>query len=147
MPGPEILQASHLCQQLADILSSTIDDVEIEVTTVDIAEALKYHVEYPRSKEQWEVYPSVLTIVEIVDDMCERRYADKYKNANSKAKLPPQLWLMDFLIQWNVCPIGRKTQRWDLFLIALYAFHKGYWCSIPNIIWRQQHKFWDWVHL
>jgi hypothetical protein len=46
----------------------------------------------------------------------------------------------------NVCPSGNKTQRRDLFLIALYAFHKGYWCSIPDIIWRQLDKFWEGVH-
>ena len=124
-----------------DILSSTINDVDIEVTTVDIAAALKCHVECPQSEEQWEACPFTLTIEEIVDDMCEERYADHYRNATSKAKLPLQLWLVDFVLQRNVCPLGHKTQRWDLFLTALYAFHKGYWCSILDIIWRQLHKF------
>jgi hypothetical protein len=42
--------------------------------------------------------------------------------------------------------LGHKTQRKDLFLNALYAFHRGFWCSIPEIIWRQIQKFWDRVH-
>jgi hypothetical protein len=46
----------------------------------------------------------------------------------------------------NVCPLGHKTQRRDLFLSALYAFHRGFWCSIPEIIWWQIQKFWDGVH-
>jgi hypothetical protein len=74
-------------------------------------------------------------------------YANQYWNATSKAKLPLQLWLVDFVLQQNVCPLGHKMQRQDLFLTALYAFHKGYWCSIPDIIWRQLHKFWEGVHL
>jgi hypothetical protein len=37
-------------------------------------------------------------------------------------------------------------QRRDFFVTALYLFHKGYWCSIPKIIWRQLHKFWEGVH-
>jgi hypothetical protein len=42
--------------------------------------------------------------------------------------------------------LGHKTQRRDLFLSAFYAFHRGFWCSIPEIIWRQIHKFWKGVH-
>ena len=42
--------------------------------------------------------------------------------------------------------MGHKTQRRDLFFTALYSFHKGYWYSIPDIIWRQLHKFWEGVH-
>jgi hypothetical protein len=34
----------------------------------------------------------------------------------------------------------------DLFLTTLYSFYKGYWCSIPEIIWMQLHKFWEGVH-
>jgi hypothetical protein len=33
-----------------------------------------------------------------------------------------------------------------MFLSALYAFYKGFWCSIPKIIWRQIYKFWEGVH-
>jgi hypothetical protein len=129
-----------------NILSSTIDDIDVEVTIADIATTLKCHAECPQSEEQWVAFLSMLTTKEIVIDMCEGRYADQYQNATSKAKLPPQLWLMDFVLQRNVCPLGHKTQRRDLFLTALYAFHKGYWCSIPNIIWRQLHKLWEGVH-
>jgi hypothetical protein len=33
-----------------------------------------------------------------------------------------------------------------MFLSALYVFHRGLWCSIPEIIWRQIQKFWERVH-
>jgi hypothetical protein len=45
-----------------------------------------------------------------------------------------------------VCPLGHKTQRRDLFLSALYSFHRGFWFSIPEIIWRQIQKFCEGVH-
>ena len=75
--------------------------------------------------------------------MCVRQYADDKNNAGSWSKLPPQLWLVDFILQRNVCPLGHKTQRHDQLIQALYAFHKGHWYSIPSIIWNQIHKFWD----
>ena len=60
---------------------------------------------------------------------------DKHNNAASKAKMPPKLWFVDIVLQRNMCPLGHKTQRRDLFLSALYLFYKGYWCSILDIIW------------
>jgi hypothetical protein len=33
-----------------------------------------------------------------------------------------------------------------LFLSAIYSFHRGFWCSIPEIIWRQIQKFCEGVH-
>jgi hypothetical protein len=69
----------------------------------------------------------------------------KKKNAGSQSKLPPQLWLVDFIMQQNVCQLGHNSQRCDQFLQALYAFHKGHWYFIPSIIWNQIYKFWDWV--
>jgi hypothetical protein len=77
--------------------------------------------------------------------MCAGQYADEKRNAGNMSKLPPQLWLVDSILQQNVCPLGHKSQRWDYFLQALYAFHKGHWYSIPSIIWNQLYKFWDWM--
>jgi hypothetical protein len=77
--------------------------------------------------------------------MCAGQYADEKRNMGSRSKLPPQLWLVDSILQRNVCPLGHKSQRRDQFLQALYAFHKGHWYSIPSIIWNQLYKFWDWV--
>ena len=111
-----------------------------------MAAALKSNVECPEAKEQWTACPSMLTTEEIVVDMCEGQYADQYRNATSKAKLPPQLWFVDFVLQRNVCPLGHKDAETRSFLTALYSFHKGYWCSIPEIIWRQLHKFQEGVH-
>jgi hypothetical protein len=88
----------------------------------------------------------MLTIEDIVSNMCEGQFADRHKNAATKSKLPPQLWFVDSVLQRNVCPLGHKTQRRDLFLTALYSFYRGYWCSIPEIIWTQLYKFWEGVH-
>jgi hypothetical protein len=105
------------CNQL-DILVSFIDDRDIEVTIADITATLKCHDKPSEADEPWIVYPSMLTIEDIVYVVLQR----------------------------NVCPSVHKTQRRDLFLSALYSFHKGFWCSIPEIIWRQIYKFWEGVH-
>jgi hypothetical protein len=115
-----------------DVLVSSIDDMDVEVTIADIAAVLKCHHEPPKVDEPWIDCPSMLTIEDIVSDMCEGQYADMHKNVASKAK--------------NVCPLGHKTQRRDMFLSALYSFHRGFWCSIPKIIWRQIYKFWEGVY-
>jgi hypothetical protein len=121
------------CNQ-PDILVSSIDDRDIKVTIADIVAVLKCHHEPPEANKSWIDCPSMLTIEDIIFDMCEGQYADRHKNATNKAKIPPKLWSVDVVLQKNVCPLGHKTQRQDMFLSALYLFHKGYWCSIPEII-------------
>jgi hypothetical protein len=118
----------------------------VEVTIADIAAVLKCSHEPLESDVPWIDCPSMLTIEDIVSNMCEGQYAYKHPNAASKAKIPPNLWFIDVVLYRNVCPLERKTQRRDMFLGALYSFHKGFWCSIPEIIWRQIHKFWEGVH-
>jgi hypothetical protein len=92
-----------------DVISFSIDDRDIEVTIADIATTMKCHAEPPEAEEPWIVCPSMLTTVDIVVDMCERQYVDQYQNSTSKVKLPPQLWLMDFVLQRNVFSLGHKT--------------------------------------
>jgi hypothetical protein len=113
----------------------------VEVTIGDIAVVLKYSHEPPESDIPWLECPSMLTLEDIVSDMCERQYADDRWNAASKTKIPWNLLFIDMVLYQNVCPLGHKTQRRDLFLSALYSFHRGFWCSIPKIIWRQIQKF------
>jgi hypothetical protein len=117
-----------------DILSSSINNRDVEVTVADIAAALKCNAERNEENDQWIDRPSMLTTEDVVGDMCMGQFANRHKNAASKSKLPPQLWFVDFVLQMNVCPLGHKTQRGDLFPTALYSFYKGYWCSIPEII-------------
>jgi hypothetical protein len=133
------------CSQ-PNVLVSFIDDKDVEVTKADITAVLKCPHKPPEVNEPWIDCPSILTLEDIVSDMCEGQYADRHKNAASKAKIPPQLWFVDVVLQKNVCPLGHKTQRWDMFLSTLYLFHRGFWCSIPEIIWRQLYKFWEGVH-
>jgi hypothetical protein len=88
----------------------------------------------------------MLTLEDIVSDMCEGQYVDKHRNAASKVKIPWNLLFIDMVLYRNVCPLGHKTQRRDMFLNAFYAFHRGFWCSILEIIWRQIQKLWEGVH-
>jgi hypothetical protein len=88
----------------------------------------------------------MLTVEDIVGDMCEGQFADSHRNAANKTKILWNLLFIDMVLYRNMCPLGHKTQRRDLFLSALYSFHRGFWCSIPEIIWWQIQKFWDGVH-
>jgi hypothetical protein len=133
------------CDRL-DVLFSSIDGEEVQVTIADIAAALKCNHEPPESDIPWLECPPMLTVEDIVADMCDGHFADDHRNAASKTKIPRNLLFIDMVFYRNVCPLGHKTQRRDLFLSALYAFHRGFWCSIPEIIWRQIQKFWDGVH-
>jgi hypothetical protein len=130
----------------SDILFSSIDGIDVKVTIADVAAVLKCCHEPPESDIPWIDCPSILTIEDIVSDMCEGHYADKHRNVASKAKIPPNLWFIDMVLYSIVCPLGHKTQRRDMFLSALYSFHRGFWCSIPEIIQRQIYKFWEGVH-
>jgi hypothetical protein len=129
-----------------NVLVSSIDGREVEVTIADVAAVLKCSHEPPESKVPWIECPSMLTLEDIVSDMCEGQYANKHRNAANKAKIPRNLLFIDMLLYMNMCPLGHKTQRRDIFLSALYAFHRGFWCSIPVIIWRHIYKFWEGVH-
>jgi hypothetical protein len=129
-----------------DSLFSSIDGREVEVTIGDIAVVLKCSHEPPESDIPWIECPSMLTLEDIVFDMCKGQYADDRRNAASKTKIPWNLLFIDMVLYRNVCPLGHKTQRRDLFLSALYSFHRGFWCSILEIIWRQIQKFCEGVH-
>jgi hypothetical protein len=117
-----------------------------EVTTSDIATALHCNDEHLPADAQLDEHTESFYVSKIIEDMCAGQYADEKGNASNQSKLPPQLWLVDSIMQWNVCPLGHKLQRRNQFLQVLYAFHKGHWYSIPSIIWNQLYKFWDWVH-
>jgi hypothetical protein len=133
------------CDQ-PDVLFSSIDGREVEVTIADVAAILKCSHEPPEMDIPWFMCPPMLTVEDIVADMCEGQFADSHRNGASKTKIPRNLLFIDMVLYRNVCPLGHKTQRRDLFLSALYAFHRGFWCAIPEIIWRQIQKFWDGVH-
>ena len=68
------------------------------MTVVDIATTLKCYAKQPEADDQWIARPSMLTIEDIVGDMCERQFANQHMNAASKSKLPPQLWFVDFVL-------------------------------------------------
>jgi hypothetical protein len=108
-----------------NVLVLSIDGREVEVTIADVAAVLKCSHEPPESDVPWLECPSMLTLKDIVSDMCEGQYANKHQNVASKAKIPRNLLFIDKVLYRNVCPLGHKTQRRDMFLNALYAFHRG----------------------
>jgi hypothetical protein len=108
------------------VFFSFIDGINIEVTITDVATILKCSHEPPESKIPWIDCPSMLTVEDIVSDMCQGQYADKHRNATSKAKIPPNLRFIDMVLYMNLCPLGHKTQWRDMFLSAFYSFHRGF---------------------
>jgi hypothetical protein len=57
----------------------------------------------------------MLSVFEIIEDMCAGQYADEKRNAGSWSKLPQQLLLVDYVLYRNVCPLGHKLQKHDNF--------------------------------
>jgi hypothetical protein len=102
-----------------DVLFSSIDDIDVEVTIADVAAVLKCNHKPPESNIPWIDCPSLLTLEDIISDMCEGQYANKHRNAAKKAKIPTNLWFIDMVLYMNVCPLGHKTQRRDMFFNTL----------------------------
>ena len=71
-----------------DVLVSSIDDRDVELTIADVAATLKCSHEPHESDIPWIACPSMLTIKDIVSDMCEGQFADSHRNAASKEKIP-----------------------------------------------------------
>jgi hypothetical protein len=98
------------------ILFSSIDRREVEVTIADIAVVLKCSHEPPELDIPWLECPSMLTLEDIVSDMCEGQYTDDRRNATSKTKIPRNLLFMIW------CYIGTCVP-WD-------TRHRGRTCSL-----------------
>jgi hypothetical protein len=80
----------HDCNR-PDVLVSSIDDRDVKVTIADIVAVLKCHHEPPEVDEPWIDCLSMLTIEDIVFDMCKGQYVDRHRNATNKVKIPPKL--------------------------------------------------------
>jgi hypothetical protein len=96
------------CDQ-PDVLLSSIDGREVQVTIADVATVLKCSHEPPESDVPWLKCPPMLTVKDIVFDMCEGQFVDSHRNAASKTKIPRNLLFIDMVLFRNVCPLGHKT--------------------------------------
>jgi hypothetical protein len=65
------------CNQ-PDVLVSSIDGRDVEVTIADVAAVLKCSHKPLELDVPWIDCPSMLTLEDIVFDMCEGQYADKH---------------------------------------------------------------------
>jgi hypothetical protein len=93
------------CDQ-PDVLFSSIDGREVQVTIADAAAVLKCSHEPLESDVLWLECPPMLTIKDIVSDMCEGQSVDSHQNAASKTKIPRNLLFIDMVLYMNVCPLG-----------------------------------------
>ncbi|KAF7129243.1 hypothetical protein RHSIM_Rhsim10G0010600 [Rhododendron simsii] len=119
-------------------LSTVIDGVTITVTPSDIATALHC----TRAVSGYAPFPDGVTFDGIVGDMCGGRYGRRQSHTR-RAFLPARVWFPDSVLKANVCVSGHHEERNGMFLEALYAFHKGYEVSIPDLIWGEMLKFYD----
>jgi hypothetical protein len=90
-------------------LSSTIQGKQVEVTTSDIAATLHCNDEHPPADAQLDEQPDPFYVSEIIEDMCASQYAEEKWNAGSWSKLLQPLLLVDYILYWNVCPLGHKS--------------------------------------
>jgi hypothetical protein len=65
------------------VLFANVKGKPIEVTTTDIAAALKCNDDHPHVEAQMDAQPESLYISQIIDDMCAGQYADTKNNAGS----------------------------------------------------------------
>jgi hypothetical protein len=77
---------SYDCDQ-SDVLVSSIEGREVEVTIADVTAKLKCNHEPLESDVPWLECPPMLTLKDIVSDMCERQYADHHQNAADKSQI------------------------------------------------------------
>jgi hypothetical protein len=81
-----------------DILFSSIDGREVEVTIADVVAILKCSHEPFELDVLWLECPSMLILEDIVSDMCEGQYADNHRYAASKTKIPRNLLFIDVVL-------------------------------------------------
>jgi hypothetical protein len=118
----------------SDILFSSIDGREVEVTIADVAAVLKCSHEPPESDIPClSAPPCSHSRTSFL--ICVRG------NMPMIAGMQParrRFLGIFYLLTWcctEMCVLwDTRHQRRDLFLSALYSFHRGFWCSIPEII-------------
>jgi hypothetical protein len=66
------------------VLFSSIDGREVEVTIADVVVVLKCSHEPPVMDIPWLMCPPMLTVEDIVADMCDGQFVDSHRNAASK---------------------------------------------------------------
>jgi hypothetical protein len=124
-----------------DSLFSSIDGRNMEVTVEDIAAVLKCSHEPPESDIPWLECLSILTLEDIVSDMCEGQYADDRRNAASKTKIPRNLLFIDMVLYRNVSFGTQDTEAGPISQCPLLipqrilVFYSGdYLASNPEIL-------------
>jgi hypothetical protein len=115
-------------------LSSIVLGEQVYVSVEDIARALNCPIDDPRGR--FGEYPPHCDLHFIIRDMFGGAYGDERRTCAKRAQLPHYLLLIDSVLKKNVCPLGHKAQRIGDVLVALYAFEKKYWVSIPELIWK-----------
>jgi hypothetical protein len=91
-----------------NILFSSVDGREVVVTIADIAAMLKCSHEPPVSDILWLECPSMLTLEDIISDMCEEQYVDDRQNTASKTKIPWNLLFIDMVLYQKCVSFGTQ---------------------------------------
>ncbi|THG15087.1 hypothetical protein TEA_014004 [Camellia sinensis var. sinensis] len=71
----------------------------------------------------------------IVNDMCKGHFGSDHQST-CRVHLPPQMWLIDSIFHLS----GHKDECQGHYLKAFYKIEKGYWVSVPDLIWAEMDK-------
>jgi hypothetical protein len=104
-----------------NVIVSSIDGREVEVTIADVAAVLKCSHEPPELDVPWLECPSMLTLEDIVFDVCEGQYAYRHQNVASKAKIPQNLLFIDMVL-YDRTKFGYSQENEPLGRIALRKY-------------------------
>jgi hypothetical protein len=104
-----------------NVIVSSIDGREVEVTIADVAAVLKCSHEPPELDVPWLECPSMLTLEDIVFDVCEGQYAYRHRNVASKAKIPQNLLFIDMVL-YDRTKFGYSQENEPLVRIALRKY-------------------------
>jgi hypothetical protein len=104
----------------------------MEVTIADVAAILKCNHEPPESNVPWLKCPSMLTLEDIVFDMCEGQYADSRRNAASKTKIPQNLLFIDMVLYRNLFLRGGTCSSVHSIEVSGAPFPRSYGGKLRN---------------
>lgn len=71
--------------------------------------------------------------------MCKGHFGSD-RQSTCRVHLPPQMWLIDSIFHFNVRLSGHKDESQGHYLKAFYKIEKGYWVSVPDLIWAEMDK-------
>lgn len=133
-------QNMHKQYRFPNVLCTVLDGVCVQVTSSDIQQALDCEDLCPLEEGPYQDLHGDLSPEAIVNDMFKGHFGSD-RQSTCRVHLPPQMWLIDSIFHFNVFLSGHEDERRGHYLKALYKIEKGYWVSVPDLIWAEMDSF------